>query len=208
MSRGSSRPRRFAATLLVFLLPLLALAGAARPARAQLWFDGGRPDTVVVRAAGDSSCFELFPPWCMGPLPPRSYVWEKIELLPCAELRWADQLCWNGAFVRGARIEFNDGGCGCGGYVEIPTTLRLSYDPAAVAALGLLPGQLRLIMNDATSRAWLPVEGARVRADEACLEAPALGKILGTREYAIVGPAFTPTRATTWGGLKALYDGR
>lgn len=208
MSHGSPWRAFAPAALLPFLLLLLALAGAVRPARAQLWFDGGRPDTVVVHAAEDSSCFEIFPPWCMGPLPPRSYVWEKIELLPCAELRWADQLCWNGAFVRGARIEFNDGGCGCGGYVEIPTTLRLSYDPATVAALGLVPGELRLIMNDATSRTWLPVEGARVRPDADCLEAPALGKILGSREYAIVGPAFTPTRATTWGGLKALYDRR
>lgn len=188
-------------------LAALALAAPAR-ARAQLWFDGGRPDSVIVHAGDDSTCHEVFPPWSMGPLPPRSFVWERIDIVPCAALRWADQVCWNGAFVRGARIEFNDGGCGCGGYVEIPTTLRLTYDRAALAAARIPEESLTLIMNDESSRAWQPVAGARVDVAGGFVEAPALGKILGTREYAIVGPAFTPVRAGTWGGIKALYGGR
>lgn len=185
---------------------ILSLGGGLGSlAYGQLWFDGGRPDTTIVHAANDSTCFESFPPFCMGPLPPRSFVWEKIELVGCRSLRWADQVCWNGSFVRGARIEFNDGGCGCGGYVEIPTTLRLSYDRAVAAAAGIAESSLRLIYNDAESRSWREVPQFEIDAAAGCLTTPVTGKILGIREYAIVGPSFTPVRETTWGSVKRLY---
>lgn len=185
---------------------MLALVAPWHSARGEQWFDAGGADSTIVYAPDDTTCFEVFPPGCMGPLPALSFVAEAITLHPCLELRWPGQVCGReGVFVRGFRIVFNDGGCGCGGYVEepVPTTLQLTYDPAIVAAAGLSPGELRLVYNDERTPGWRPVPDFEVAADRNALVARIRGKILGLREYAIVGPGFVPARSTSWSALKS-----
>lgn len=193
-------------TALIYGLSLAGLLAATVPARGQFWFDAGGADTTTVYAPEDSTCWERFPPTCMGPLPERSFVAQTISLSSCAELRWPGQVCGReGSFVRGFRILFNDGGCGCGGYVEpdSPTTLRLSYDPARLPELGLRPGDLQLVYNDERTSGWRPVPEYSLDPSGPALMARIRGKILGLREYAIVGAGFVPATPTTWSALKA-----
>lgn len=183
----------------------VSLTGVGGAPRAETWFDAGSPDTTIVFAPGDSTCWERFPPACMGPLPERSYVAETISFHPCTELRWPGQVCGReGLFVQGFRLFFNDGGCGCGGYVEsnLPTTLHLPYDPAMVAAAGLQAEELRLVYNDERTPGWRLVPEFRVDTGGRAIVAQIRGKILGLREYAIVGPAFVPVAPTSWSWLK------
>ncbi len=204
--------RRFpAASAALFAAALLAVLPA--DVHAGTWFDLGLARHDTLRAEQDPRTLEVFPPSAFGVFPRGSWVWQEINLAPCSELRWPGQVC--GTFVRGFRIEFNDGGCGCGGYVERSSTLRLAWDPAALAERGIPASRLRLVFNYNPpvsiynipgSRAWGPVEGAVPDVVNHWFEIPVAGDILGIREYAIVTDDFVPTLAVTWSRIKSLYD--
>jgi hypothetical protein len=189
-------------------LSILALACLALPPAASggEWFDLGERRTEFIHCGDDSSAtdVEAFPPDAFGVFPLGSWVFEEFREVGCDQLRWPDQVCWNNAHVRSFRIEFNDGGCGCGGYVARPSTLTLAYDPAIVAARGLNEADLRLAYNDPSTRGWRPVLGAIPDVEANTFTVSWGGDILGVREYAIVTSAFVPVVPQTWSRIKSL----
>jgi hypothetical protein len=82
----------------------------------------------------------------------------------------------------------------------------LTYDPSDIALRGLSEEDLRLVFNDPSSRGWRLVAGALPDVARHRFEIPWSGEILGIREYAIVGDAFTPVEPVTWGRIKFLYE--
>jgi hypothetical protein len=204
-SRMPMAGRRFPLPLLVLVLTLLTVLPALPVhAGAGTWFDLGKRQTDPVPCQTDSTTVESFPPDAFGVFPTGSWVWEDIVEVGCDQLRWSDQVCTGQPPVRAFRIEFSDGGCGCGGYVAIPSTLRLSYDPAVVAARGLDEANLRLAYNDPYTRGWRPVEGALPDLEENAFIFPWSGEILGVREYVILPLQFVPVVPQTWSRIKSL----
>lgn len=193
--------RLFAASVCV--LGLLPLAGSSA---AGVWFDIGSPDTTYVSASEDAATWERYPPWPFGDFwPPGTLVYEDVSVVACDALRSPDQICGSSKFIRGFQVYFSDGGCGCGGYLAKPTTLRLRYDPAVVAAAGASESELRLLYSDQINYSWTAAEGVVVNAAAHYIEVPWSRNIQGIRQYAIVTPAVTPTLPSTWGRLKASY---
>ena len=190
------RPGPIALIALLLLLPATALAGR--------WFDLGARKIELVKCGTDSENVEAFPPDAFGVFPAGSWVYEDITEVGCNQIRWPEQVCWNQSHVRSFRVEFNDGGCGCGGYVAIPSTLTLRWDPEVVAARGIPESELRLAYNDPSTRGWRPVEGALPDVENNAFVVPWGGDILGVREYAIVTPAFVPVQSETWSRIKSL----
>jgi hypothetical protein len=185
---------------------LLGLCLAAPPTHAGDYLDLGLRAPLTTYCIGDSTTYETFPADAFGVFPPRSWVWQEIVEAPCESLRWPDQVCWNGAAVRSFQIVFNDGGCGCGGFLEKASTLRLSYDPAVVAARGIAESDLRLAYNDPATRGWRPVEGALPDTEANAFVLAWSGEILGAREFAIVTPVFVSVEPTTWSRVKSLLS--
>ena len=196
-------PPALAPILALMALGLLMLVSSAG-AGAGVWFDLGKRQVDQIHCASDSTAFEAFPPDAFGVFPTGSWVWEDIAEVECDQIRWPEQVCWTRLPVRAFRIEFNDGGCGCGGFVAIPSTLRLSYDPAVLAARDLNESDLRLVYNDPSTRGWRPVEGALPNLDENAFIVQWSGEILGVREYVIVPTQFVPVVPRTWSRIKSL----
>ena len=190
--------------ILTITLLAIVLAAPRAQAGAGLWFDLGKRQVDTVHCLTDSTSFEAFPPDAFGIFPTGSWVWEDVAEVGCDQVRWPDQVCWAQAPIRAFRVEFNDGGCGCGGYVAIPSTLCLSYDPALVAARGLNEADLRLAYNDPMSRGWRPVEGALPNVEENAFLFPWSGEILRVREYIILPQPFVPVVSQTWSRIKSL----
>lgn len=185
------------------LIGLLLLAPQAH-AGAGLWFDLGKRQVDRIQSLTDSTASETFPPDAFGVFPIGSWVWEDVSEVSCNQIRWPEQVCWTQTPIRAFRVEFNDGGCGCGGFVAIPSTLRLSYDPALVAARGLNEADLRLAFNDPMSRGWRPVEGALPNIEENAFIFPWSGEILRVREFVILPLQFVPVVPQTWSRIKSL----
>jgi len=190
----------------MFRFALLGLLLAVTPAHAGagLWFDLGKRQADPIHCLTDSTTLETFPPDAFGVFPTGSWVWEDVSEVSCDQLRWPEQVCWTGVPIRAFRLEFNDGGCGCGGYVAIPSTIRLGYDPAVVAARGLNESDLRLAYNDPMTRGWRPVEGARPDIEANAFIFPWSGEILGVREFVILPLQFVPVVPQTWSRIKSL----
>ena len=187
-------------TLLAAVLLLLPAA-----ARSYTEFDLGRRETVRIAAPNDSTCFEEILPDAFGEFPTGSWVWEEVLEIGCDAVRWPDQVCWNGAFVRGFQIEFNDGGCGCGGFLWTPTTIQFTWTDALLGERGISESALVLVYHDPTSRAWQYVDDATFDIENNRVTLSWDGDILGIRQYAIVTSTFTATVSTTWGGIKARH---
>src|SRR5690348_453778 len=118
---AACRPSVLPITAVAFSVALLfLLPGAASAGR---WFDLGARQIELVKCGADTETVEAFPPDAFGVFPPGNWVYEDISEVPCDQLRWPDQVCWNQSHIRSFRVEFNDGGCGCGGYVAVPSTL-------------------------------------------------------------------------------------
>lgn len=177
----------------------------AGPASGGVWFDIGSSDTTYVHANGEATSWERYPPQPFGPFPPGTLVYEDISIVPCGELVPAAPTCSPSILIRGFRVFFSDAGCGCGGFLVKPTTLRLRYDAAVVAAAGRTESALRLIFTDEITWTWTLVNGAVVDTAGDFISVSWDRNILGTRQYAIVTHDITPTNQTTWGRLKAIY---
>lgn len=163
-------------------------------------FDIGSPDTTYVRCQSDGMSWEMFPPQAFGSYPPGTYVYASIVKEVCDRSPIPNTECF-GWFV----FYFNDGGCGCGGYLVKPTVLELHYDPAAVAAAGVPESSLRLVGLVSARPAWTEVPGATVDGAAHALRAEETGTIIGNRYYAIVGTRPTAVEHATWGAVKALW---
>jgi hypothetical protein len=87
----------------------------------------------------------------------------------------------------------------------MPTTIRLAYDPAALAATGKSPADLRVLFNDIEHASWAPVEGVTLNADEHWLEFTWSRDVREWRELAIVTFDIVPAAANSWGRIKRLY---
>lgn len=196
------------------VVPLTAalLLGLPSRAPAGTLFDLGRARSDTLRAEQDPDVREIFPPNAFGLFPVGSFMWEEINVAPVDSLRWPEQV--RPFFLRGFRIDFSDGGCGCGGFVERASTLRLTYNPEELAGRDIAESSLRVafnynppinIYNLRGSRAWEPVEGAVPDLLNHRFEIPVSGDILGIREYAIVSDAFVPVEPVTWSRIKTLY---
>jgi hypothetical protein len=191
----------------VFFGFLLAVSGlSSSPASAGRWFDLGTRQPVTIEAETDSTCLEMFPPDAFGIFPTGSWVWEEMRELTCGEVRWPDQVCWQGQFVRGVRVEFDDAACGCGGWLELPSQVTLTYSDHDFIPRGISEPGLKIVYNDRFSHAWQEVPGP-VTHDPDLNRFTVTWKsdILKVRQFAIVTSAFVPTLPTTWGRLKALY---
>ena len=191
----------------VIVVTLLILAAASPPSSAGVWFDIGSPDPAYVYANLDPETWELFPPLPFGPFPEGTLVFEEFVVAPCDQLWFPDRVCGPTKFIRGFQLFFNDGGCGCAGYLQKPTTIRLSYDPAVVTSTGFREEDLQVIYMDSfeTTMSWASVDAAVVNAAENYIEFPWYTNILAVRQIAIVTPAFVPVLNSSWGQLKAHY---
>lgn len=189
----------------VFTMAVLGVLGQSSPALAGVWFDIGSPDTTYVLANQDAASWERYPPLPFGPYPVGTLVYEDVAAMACEALRNPSQICGSSKFIRGFQVYFSDGGCGCGGFLAKPTTVRLQYDPAVVAAAGATEAELRLLFSDDLNSSWAVAEGAVVKAAGHYVEVPWSRNVLGNRQFAIVTLAVTPTLPSTWGRLKANY---
>jgi len=187
---------------------LLAVAAVALlgplPALAEgIWFDIGSGQRTYVPCSTDSVGWEYFPPYPFGAyFPPGTLVYGDLYHIPCEGLPEFD--CGSRLLIAGYATYFNDGGCGCGGYLVTTCRLRLHYDEDAVQALGVSESELLLIHYD-WNAGWRQLENVVINAEQDVIEGDVTGVIIGEQIYAITTGIPTPVESTSWGKVKALY---
>jgi len=163
-------------------------------------FDIGAPDSTYVRCQSDGVSWEMYPPYAFGPYPAGTIVYASVVKEDCNQTPEPGSTCF-GWFV----CYFNDGGCGCGGYLVKATELKFHYDPSAVAAARVQESALRLLAYGRSGPGWAEVPGSTVDLAAHALRAEETGVIIGNRFYAIVGTPPTAVEPATWSAVKALW---
>lgn len=100
---------------------------------------------------------------------------------------------------------FNDGGCGCGGWLQEEATLRIAYDPEVLAELGGTVEQLQIIHYEWEPLEWVALEDIRVDTEAHVIEVDISGWILAEHYYVVTLATPTPVEPSTWGLLKTLW---
>lgn len=193
--------RRTACTLAL----ACAITGTAGAQDTGKWFDIGISQEVTV-PSDDGLAWEYFPPYPFGETyPPGTLVYARMYPVACEVIPQLYLECETRRFVNAYVGFFNDGGCGCGGYLFKPVTLRIPYDEAVVAGHGVPETQLGVIHYNWDALAWETVPAVRVLPEANAVEFEFAGWILAEHYYVVVAGTPTPVEPATWGRIKALW---
>ena len=182
-------------TSLVLSFVLMSLSVAvivpSRAAAQGMWFDIGDGTATTIRSAEDPNSTIYFPPYPFGEFYP-------LGTLVYAELTKATQ----SQFAAIYWAFFDDGGCGCSGQPSEPITYTLHYDEAALT----WPEPMTKLYERVGGE-WADVGGA-VLDTTANTVTTVRFVVYNTLQLAIGGPSLVPVESSTWGRIKALYEGR
>lgn len=178
----------------IFVVVLLVPAGLflpSLPSIAQgIWWDIGSGSRVTITCQVDPASAVEFPPYPFGDYwPPGTLVYTELTQASHPE------------FVAVYSSYFNDGGCGCGGYLVRPCTFRFHYEDTN---LPRPETQLRLYREELSR--WALEESSTLDVQANTLTLARSGRILGTLRFAIGFTTPAPVEAATWGLIKSLYD--